>query len=68
MSEKNILERAEEARQCLKNAVHDELVMKAKLGQNVIINRNGKPFKIPASEALLVKEESPEYGNPSSKT
>lgn len=48
---------AEDARQCLEQAVHDELVKKAKLGQDVIINRGGKPYKIPASEALRVQEE-----------
>ncbi len=52
---------AEEARLCLKAAVHDELVKKAKLGQDVIINRNGEPYKISAAEALRVQEESPEY-------
>ena len=64
MSEKNLLEMAEEGRQCLKRAVHDELVKKAKLGQDVIINREGKPYKIPAVEALHLQEESPEYGKP----
>lgn len=58
MSEKGILEMAEDARQCLKRAVHDEFVRKAKLGQDVIINRGGKPYKISAAEALRVQEES----------
>ena len=62
MSDGNILEMAEEARQCLKGAVHDELVKKAKLGQDVIINRDGQPYKISAAEALRIQEESPEYG------
>jgi len=57
-----ILKKTEEARQCLKRAVHDELVKKARLGQDVIINREGKPYKIPASEALRLQEDSPEYG------
>jgi hypothetical protein len=61
MSEKSILEKTEEARKCMKQAVHDELVRKAKLGQNVIVERNGKPFKISATEALRIQEESPEY-------
>ena len=52
---------AEEARQCLKAAVHDELVKKAKLGQDVIINRDGEPYKISAAEALRIQEESLEY-------
>ncbi len=61
MNEKSILEKTEEARQCLKAAVHDELVKKAKLGQDVIINRDGKPYKVPAAEALLIQENGPEY-------
>ena len=61
MNEKNISEKTEEARQCLKAAVHDELVKKAKLGQDVIINRDGEPYKISATEALRIQEESPEY-------
>jgi hypothetical protein len=48
---------AEDARQCLERAVHDEFVKKAKLGQYVIVSRNGKPYRIPASEALLIQEE-----------
>jgi hypothetical protein len=50
-------EMAEEARKCLERAVHDEFVKKAKLGQDVIINRGGKPYRIPAAEALLIQEE-----------
>lgn len=63
MSEKSILEKTEEARQCLKRAVHDEMVKKAKLGQDVIVSRDGKPYKISASEALQVQEEGGEYGS-----
>ena len=63
MSEKSILEKTEEARKCLKEAVHDELVKKAKLGQDVIINRDGQPYKIPAAEALRIQEEGSEYGS-----
>ena len=62
MSDGNILEMAEVARQCLKQAVHDELVKKAKLGQDVIINRDGQPYKVSAAEALRIQEEGPEYG------
>ena len=62
MTDTYILKKTEEARQCMERAVHDELVKKAKLGQDVIINRDGKPHKIPASEALLFQEETPEYG------
>jgi hypothetical protein len=52
---------AEEARHCLKRAVHDELVKKARLGQDVIINRDGGPYKISAAEALRIQEETPGY-------
>lgn len=45
----------------MERAVHDELVKKAKLGQYVIVNRNGEPYKIPAAEALRIQEEGPEY-------
>jgi len=62
MNEKSILEKTEEARQCFKQAVHDELVKKAKLGQDVIIERGGEPYKISAAEALRIQEESPAYG------
>jgi hypothetical protein len=61
MSKNNLLKKGEEARQCLQRAVHDELVKKAKLGQDVIINRGGKPYRIPAAEALLIQEEGGEY-------
>ncbi|MCF7817846.1 MAG: hypothetical protein K9M54_08175 [Kiritimatiellales bacterium] len=52
---------AVEARDCMERAVHDELVKKAKLGQDVIVNREGKPYKISAVEALRIQEEDPEY-------
>ncbi len=63
MSNAYLLKKTEEARQCLKQAVHDEVVKKAKLGQDVIVSRNGKPYRIPASEALRVQEEGGEYGS-----
>ncbi|MEE9368339.1 MAG: hypothetical protein V3V05_05695 [Pontiella sp.] len=54
---------AEEARQCMERAVHDELVKKAKLGQDVIINRDGLPYKISAVDALRIQEEGGNYGS-----
>lgn len=54
--------KAEEARQCLERAVHDELVKKANLGQHVIVNRDGKPYRITAKEALRIQEEGGDYG------
>ncbi len=58
MSEKELLEKGEQARQCLKRAVHDEFVKKAKMGQSVIINRGGQPYKISAAEALLIENNT----------
>ncbi len=52
---------AEDALRCMKQAVHDELVKKAKLGQDVIINRDGQPYKISAAEALRIQEEGGQY-------
>lgn len=53
--------KAIDAQRCMQKAVHDELVKKAKLGQDVIINRNGEPYKISAVEALRIQEEGSEY-------
>lgn len=61
MSNAYLLKKTEEARQCLKRAVHDEMVKKSKLGQDVIVSRNGKPYRISAAEALRVQEEGCEY-------
>ena len=66
MSNEYLLKKTEEARLCMKRAVHDEFVKKAKLGQNVIINRGGQPYKISAAEALRVQEEGGEYRTKSS--
>ena len=43
---------ATEALRCLRKAVREELKRKALLGQYVIINRNNKPYRISAKEAL----------------
>ena len=43
---------AKEAGRCLRKAVQEELKRKALLGQYVIINRNGKPCRVSAEEAL----------------
>lgn len=61
MSEKKPSTTAEQARICMEQAVHDELVKKAKLGQDVIISRDGEPYKMSAAEALRVQEASSEY-------
>jgi hypothetical protein len=45
---------ATEALKCLRKAVREELQRKALLGQYVIINRNGKPCRVPAKEALKI--------------
>lgn len=44
------------AGECLKKAVREELRKKAKLGQFVIINRDGKPCRVLAKEALKIAE------------
>ncbi len=41
-----------EAGKCLRKAVREELRKKALLGQYVIINRNGKPCRVSAKQAL----------------
>jgi len=41
-----------EAGRCLRKAVREELRKKALLGQYVIINRNGKAYRVSAKQAL----------------
>jgi len=53
----DLLKRGEEALECLRRAVYDEMVKKAKLGQDVIVERDGKPCKISAAEAVREIEE-----------
>ena len=43
-----------EAGKCLQKAVREELKRKALLGQYVIINRNDKPCRVLAKEALKI--------------
>ncbi len=45
-----------QAEQCLQEAVIEEFRHKAKLGQYVVVQRDGKPCKIPAEEALREAE------------
>ena len=52
MSMEETLKRGEEALECFRRAVYDEMVKKAKLGQDVIVERDGKPCKISAAEAV----------------
>ena len=58
MSREETLKRGEAALECLRRAVYDEMVKKAKLGQDVIVERDGKPCKISAAEAVRQIEES----------
>ena len=44
------------AEQSLREAVIEEYRRKAKLGQYVVIERDGKPCKVPAEEALREAE------------
>lgn len=62
-SKEKMSKTAREALECLRNAVRDELVKKAKLGQDVIINCKGQPYKISAAEALRIREEGTQCGN-----
>ena len=52
MRKKKPSKMAIEAGKCLQKAVQEELKRKALLGQHVIINRNNKPYRISAKEAL----------------
>lgn len=61
MIDKETHEQAMRGERLLRKAVRDELRYKAKLDQYVIINRNGKPCKVPAAEALREAEQA---GNP----
>ena len=54
MVAKETLRMAFRAKECLRKAVREELKRKALLGQYVIINRNDKPCRIPAKEALKI--------------
>ena len=58
MTTKETHDMAMEALQCLREAVLKELKKKALLGQYVIINRNGKPHRVLASEALKIAESN----------
>ena len=49
-------ETALQAEQSLRDAVREVYALKAKLGQYVVINRNGKPCRVPAEEALREAE------------
>lgn len=46
-----------EAQECLRHAVYDAMVERAKHDQFAIINRNNKPYKIKASKAVRMIEE-----------
>ncbi len=43
--------------ECLKQAVQEEYRKKALLGQYVIISRNGKPWRVPAKQALKMADK-----------
>ena len=58
MIEKETHELAMRGEHLLRKAVRDELRHKAKLDQYVVINRNGKPCKVPAEEALREAEQT----------
>ena len=56
MSTKKVTKMTAVAGECLKKAVRDELRKKALLDQYVIINRDGKPWRVSAKEALKMTE------------
>ena len=58
MNNHPISKTAQEALECLRRAVYDEMVKKAKLGQDVIVERDRNPCKISAAEAVRQIEES----------
>lgn len=45
-----------DAGESLRKSVREEFRKKALLGQHVIIDRDGKPCRIPAKEALKIAE------------
>ena len=54
MTTKETNKMAIEAGRCLRKAVREELQRKALLGQYVIINRNGRPCRVSAKQALKI--------------
>jgi hypothetical protein len=56
MTSKETHDTALAALECLREAVRQEFARKALLGQDVIINRNGKPTRISAAEALAIAQ------------
>lgn len=59
MNKPALPETTQKGLRALRRAVHNELEKKAKLGQYVIVYRNGKTRRILASEALKQKTEKP---------
>ena len=56
MGTKKISKMSMDALESLRKSVRQEFRKKALLGQHVIINRDGKPCRIPAEEALKIAE------------
>jgi hypothetical protein len=52
MSSRKIDKMALTAQKCFRKAVREQIRKKALLGQYVIINRNGKPWRVSAKKAL----------------
>lgn len=51
MNDKDIIAKAEEARLCLKRAVHDVVRKGVLQGQDLIVNEEGRPKRISSIEA-----------------
>jgi len=62
MTDEQIAKMAQHAQKVLQEAVREEMVRKSRLGQFAIVNRDGKPCRVPASE--IVDTEDGEEGNP----
>lgn len=56
MSTKKISKISADGLKSLRKSVKEEFRKKALLGQHVIIDRDGKPCRIPAKEALKIAE------------
>ncbi len=63
--ESKISKKVYEAQECLRHAVYDAMVERAKHDLFAIINRNNKPYKIKASKAVrLIQEGRAKRGEP----
>lgn len=50
----------QEGLEALRQAVAEELRKKGRLGQDVIVNRHGRPVRVPATQVCAELRESPQ--------